>query len=330
LSAITPLTLVTYEGSGQAVHPDVVSGHGALAGFWLIVTPYPNGNVDVENPSIFHAPKGNVWTIPTGVRNPLALPDQKAAYLSDPDVVYNMQDQRLWLYYRGASNVSNLVYLMHSADGSHWDTPSPVLTVPAHQAVSPTVVHGAPDAPWIMWTVNAGPLGCAATNTTIERRTSTDGSHWSDASPVALVQPGQAIWHIDVEWIPARQEYWAIYNTYPIGTSCSTHSLYVAQSRDGVTWSVGTSPIIRSGLTEDFQDIIYRATLMADPRGTRMTLWLSGARYIPAASVYVWHTATVSTTAANLLAISAAPASALATPAVRPGLPYPEPDGPPR
>jgi hypothetical protein len=324
------LDVPTYEGSGQAVHPDVVAGSGALSGFWLALTPYPNGNVDVENPSIFRSAAGTDWIVPAGVHNPLALPGVDAAYLSDPDMVFNTADQRLWLFYRGASNARNIISVIRSSDGSHWDTPTAVLNVPSHQAVSPTIVRGAPQAAWVMWAVNAGPLGCAAATTTVERRTSTDGLRWSAATTVDLVQPGEAIWHIDIEWIPARSEYWAIYNTYPIGSACSTHSLYIAQSKDGIKWTVSPSPIIRSGINEAFHDIVYRSTLLADSRGNRMTLWISGARYSQQAGVYTWRTATVSTTAGALLAIAAAPRSSLSTAAVTPRLPNPEPDGPPR
>src|ERR1700750_1662651 len=44
----------TYDGSGQAVHPDIVAfdapWHGAR--YWMTMTPYPKSNQHLENPSI--------------------------------------------------------------------------------------------------------------------------------------------------------------------------------------------------------------------------------------------------------------------------------------
>jgi hypothetical protein len=172
-----------------------------------------------------------------------------------------------------------------------------------------------------MFGVNAGPQGCSAATTTVDRRTSLDGLSWSTAAPTDLVQPGQVIWHIDVQWIPAPGEYWAVYNTYAAGGTCSTHALYLARSTDGSHWTVFPSPIARSGVAP-FSDVIYRSTFLVDMRGKNVTLWISGARYTDGAG-YSWRTAVASTTTAELLAIAAAPATLMRTPTRF--LPPPEP-----
>jgi len=323
LSDATLLTLATYDSSGQAMHPDVVHGHGAASGFWLAATPYPGGDLTRENPSIFRSSggSGSTWVVPEGVSNPLALPSGVNGYLSDPDIIFNPTDQRLWLYYRAYSTQQNVISVLRSADGMHWDRSTTVITVPSHQLVSPSIVRGAPHAPWLMWGVNAGPQGCSATRTTVERRTSTDGFNWTSATPTDLAQPGQVIWHIDVEWVAARSEYWALYNTFPEGGSCATHALYLARSSDGVHWTVSPSPIARSGLIEQFSDIIYRSTFITDSKANRVMLWMSGAAYI--GGNYVWRTATVATSTAELMAIAAAPGPAMSPVAYR-ALPPPE------
>ena len=55
---LTAVTLPTYESSGQAVHPDqaIVGANSPLAAAatrWLGVTPYPYGDANRENPSLF-------------------------------------------------------------------------------------------------------------------------------------------------------------------------------------------------------------------------------------------------------------------------------------
>ena len=136
--------------------------------------------------------------------------------------------------------------------------------------------------------------GLFGSGTTVERRSSPDGLNWSGPQTVELVQPGRAIWHIDVQWIPARAEYWALYNTYAVGTSCATDALYLARSPDGLRWTVYPSPIARAGLIDAFKHLIYKSTFMVDPKATRVTLWMSGASYIFNVG-YDWRTATVAT-----------------------------------
>ena len=323
LSDAKLLTLATYDSSGQVVHPDIIRGHGIATGFWLAITPYPGGNVRYENPSLFHSMNARTWVVPAGITNPVALPDS-GAYLSDPAIVVN-SDQRLWLYYRSVAQSHNVIKVIHSGDGVHWDGATDVVSVPSHQLVSPTVVRNAPHAPWQMWSVNAGPQGCSAPRTTVERRTSGDGLNWSSPATVNLVQPGEAIWHIDVQWIPARAEYWALYNTYPAGTSCATNKLFLARSPDGVTWTTYPSPIATIGVISAFQHIVYRSTFMANPRATTVTLWMSGATYGQQTG-YVWRTASVTTRVADLLAIAASPAATMRSVPFFASLPPPEPD----
>lgn len=328
LSDASLLTLATYDSSGQAVHPDVVRGHASATGFWMAITPYPGGQTKYENPSIFHSKDASTWLPPIGVANPVAVPDSEA-YLSDPDIIVNT-DRSLWLYFRSVIGAQNVIKMIRSIDGVHWSAPTDVITVPSHQLVSPAVVRGAPHAPWQMWSVNSGVQGCSAPVTVIEHRTSSDGLNWSDVSTVGLVQPGQAIWHIDVQWIPARSEYWALYNTYPVGTSCATNSLYLARSADGMNWTTYPSPIATAGVIPAFHHLIYRSTFLTNPKATMVTLWMSGAAYAQQTG-YTWQTATVTTSVANLLGLAGSPAATLRAAPFFQGLPPPERDvGPER
>lgn len=323
LSAATLLTLATYDASGQAVHPDVVRGHRGATGFWLAITPYPGGNVKYENPSLFRSTDATTWAPPIGLTNPVVLPDSNA-YLSDPDMVAD-SDDHLWLYFRTVVAGQNVIKVVRSNDGVSWGGATQVIAVPSHQLVSPAVVRGAPQAPWQMWSVNAGPLGCSAPSTTVERRTSSDGLGWGAPYAVDLVQPGQTIWHIDVQWIPARSEYWALYNTYPNGWTCLTNSLYLARSADGKRWTTYPSPVATAGVIPAFKHLIYRSTFMTNPKATRVKLWMSGAAYSQNTG-YVWQTATVTTLVSDLLAIASSSAAGLRVAPFYSWLPPPERD----
>ncbi|MGH9182113.1 MAG: hypothetical protein ACRDY5_10410, partial [Acidimicrobiales bacterium] len=283
---IRMLQVPTYDGSGQVVHPDYLrTPAGVLPRYQhLAITPYPLGDATRENPSVFVGRRPGLWTLDPGAPNPVATP--AAGYRSDPDLLYEPVTRELWLYYRQAT-ARNTIFLVRSADGIVWSDPVPVAVVPSHELVSPAVVRRAP-GDWWMWSVNAGPAGCAATTTTLEVRRSTDGLAWSAPQTAELPQPGLYPWHVDVQWIPGRQEFWAIYNA-KTGGGCTTPAVFLATSRDGIRWRVAERPVIVKGRIPEFADIVYRSSLFYDPVTDAITFWYSGARY--STSGYVWSAA---------------------------------------
>ena len=54
---------MTYDGSGQAVHPAFVRLPAAWNGdpFRLVATPYPGGNASYENPSLYTGSVASRW-----------------------------------------------------------------------------------------------------------------------------------------------------------------------------------------------------------------------------------------------------------------------------
>ena len=134
------LTLQTFDGSGQAVHPDPAVTPASWGGSssQLMVTPYPNGDASKENPSLFEGSSRSEWFIPEGVMNPIARP--ATGYLSDPDELYDPDTGELWLYYRGVTT-QNEVFLIRASSPAQWSAPTLVASAPNHSIVSPTVVR---------------------------------------------------------------------------------------------------------------------------------------------------------------------------------------------
>ncbi|HET7584523.1 MAG TPA: Ig-like domain-containing protein [Gemmatimonadaceae bacterium] len=271
-----PLVIATYEHSEQVVHPDVTLLPDALGGHArvLAITPYPGGNAAFENPSVFAGDGDDQWLLDPGAHNPVVSPP--SGYLSDPDILYDPESQALWMYYRQVTS-SNTILLVRSSDGISWSAPMKVAEAPNHLIVSPSVVRRAPHD-WLMWSVNSGASGCGGPSTTVELRRSDDGVHWSEPQTVTLDQPGVFPWHIDVEWIPSRNVFWALYNGKRPG-SCDTPALYFAESSDGVTWHTFPAPLLARGVIPEFSNIVYRSSLAYDPASDRVTVWYSGALF---------------------------------------------------
>ncbi len=111
-NALEPLSIPTYEGSGQTVHPSIIDFQNEYAKaqwggyrFWMAITPYPQSNDAFENPSIFASHDGKNWVVPSGIENPLvsAPGGWEHGFHNDPDLIYNPDDDSLWLYFRFAS-----------------------------------------------------------------------------------------------------------------------------------------------------------------------------------------------------------------------------------
>lgn len=319
--ALAQLTLDTFEGSGQVVHPDVVglpfAWNGGRARLAMAITPYPFGSELQEDPSLFVGATGREWTPPEGGHNPLAL--SSSGYLSDPDVVYNPADHRLWLYYREVAGGANIIRLITSADGVQWDTPREVVRVPSHGLISPAVVRRNATT-WLMWSVNGGPVGCKNPDALLELRRSADGVHWSDPEPVHLDVPGLFPWHVDVQWIRRRREYWALFNVKQAG-SCVTPALYLATSPDGVEWTTYPTPVLQRNVLPAFADVVYRSSFLYNVADDAVTFYFSGARFD--GERYVWSAAMQRRDRQALFAALAQPAAARLMRA-RIGLPDPE------
>jgi hypothetical protein len=316
---VHPISLLTYEGSGQAVHPDFVRLPSTWSGdpFRLVATPYPGGNAAYENPSLYTGSTGVAWTVPAGVTNPLEKPEG-GGYLSDPDVIYDPDANELRVYYRRVTS-ENEIWMIRSSDGVNWSAPVLTVHAPNHLIVSPSIVRRSATQ-WLMWSVNAGTVGCGSATTAVELRRSTDGVHWSSAEATPLSDPDGYPWHVDVEWIPSRNEYWAL---YPVKTAggCTTDRLGLATSADGMHWTTYESPVLLRGSTDELSDIVYRSTVDFDAATGIVTLWYSGAKYDH--GIYNWHLAWERMSPTQLLARVSTQGSVAArsAPPARPDLP---------
>lgn len=283
---IRVLRLSTYDGSDQTVHPD----YARLPATWprplrdyLAITPYPNANFALENPSLYESSDLVTWTPPDGMQNPIVRPAN--GYLSDPDIVFDPARNELYMYYREVVD-DNAIYLTRSANAGAWTDPVVVARARNHDIVSPSVVRRA-DNEWSMYSVNSG-FGCGAETASLELRRSSDGVRWSGPQRVSLSPADLYPWHVDVQWIPELDEYWALFNAKP-AFSCTTTELYLATSKDGVHFNAYRNPVLSAGAIPEFADIVYRATFAYDRNNDAVTFWYSGARFD--GSAFVWSSA---------------------------------------
>lgn len=276
------ITVPTYEGSGQAVHPDVVVFDQPWRGatHWMAVTPYPFGNAYHENPSVLAGDDGLRWATPDGGPDPV-IPAPPSGYNSDPDLVYDAAHDRLVLLWREVS-ARNVIRATASSDGRSWSPPVVVTSAPNHRALSPAVVirDGRP----LLWYVDAGGAGCTADRSVLKLRRgesmsallpSAPDAGWSPEIAASLTIPGQVVWHLDVAHLARRAELWAVVHAFPPSVGCGAGDLYLARSRDGVTWTAEPEPFLRAADQEWSRASLYRTSLVPDEERGVLRLWIS-------------------------------------------------------
>ncbi|MES2125598.1 MAG: hypothetical protein V4503_13015 [Gemmatimonadota bacterium] len=281
----TRLTIPTYDGSGQAVHPDVVRFPAPWRGweYWMAFTPYPRSDQAKENPSIAVSHDGVHWEVPEGITNPVVAAPRDG-YNSDPDLTYDPALDRLVMVYRTVSGGENLISAISTGDGRGWTLPRLIFRRRNHGIVSPSVV-ARPGAPPSVWYVDAGSRKCRERVTRVltqqgegmaNLEQARPESGWSPAQLVAMHQPGFSVWHLDVIWVAARSEYWAV---YPANRSftCRGRDLFFARSRDGISWTTYRTPVLRRTDADWMGASLYRGSLLYDPSRDAIRIYFSAS-----------------------------------------------------
>lgn len=270
--AITP----TYDGSGNAVHPDVVdfwAAHGIAQWngyrFWMAMTPYPNSNAQYENPSILASHDGLNWVVPPGLVNPI-YPAPETGFYADTDLVYIPETDQLmcwWVH-------QNVHYAALSTDGVNWPRQVGTFGSGGIDLGSPAVVQEA-DGSWTQF-------GCRWGNFYRSKAAAPTGP-WTNTVECVGFSP----WHIDV--IRIGDTYYAYGDYGSEGVPEASDGGYLATSpvSDGINWTMNPVPVIqRSASGWDSADL-YRGTLQPHENGTHMRVWYSGRSGVGPANS--WH-----------------------------------------
>lgn len=285
------LNLETSDGSGQAIHPDVIhvqEGFG-LKGwtYWMVCTPYPFAQSRVENPEIFASYDGITWTVPEGVRNPIVpSPGGVCDHNSDPDMIFH--ENKLWLFYRQTLQgngqkkpAENSVYLMKSKDSVEWSSTKRILSEKAGaQLLSPAVIHDG--SYFLMWTIEMhnGALKLVL-------RKSSDAENWSSPEPCQIIglDEGRHPWHIDVIRDASRLSAILVSYLGPGHSGGRGSRVHYAYSEDnGRTWFA--SGFLLDQVYEFESQLQYRGSLqLLDEERQVYGLWYSGASFADVFSI---------------------------------------------
>ena len=236
------LTIPTYEGSGQMVHPHVLFFFEGFLGYRYIMamTPYPFSNNAHENPSILGSQCGIIWEVPDGAVNPVVgvPPDVRyGGYHSDPFLIRSGDVLELWFRRtlardeegrRPRGNNHNRVYRTVTTDLVNWSEPEIMLDCPNNtNSFMSKVVMGDGDT-HRMWYANF-----SASLFYIE---TDDLINWTERIKVTASLDGLGVWHHEINY--SGQRYEALFTGVDWG-NWPLFRLFYATSYCGLDFGVG-------------------------------------------------------------------------------------------
>lgn len=126
-----PIHIVNYLGNIENIHPKVLYFDGGWRGhrYWMAYTPYPLGDVTVENPCVAVSDDGYHWTAPADRVNPLAEAPA-GGYNSDTHLLYDPEEDRLEVWWRPVTTTGgtrDACVRSVSYDGVTWSAPQTVI-----------------------------------------------------------------------------------------------------------------------------------------------------------------------------------------------------------
>lgn len=259
------LDIPTYDGSGQAVHPDILyfeNGFRGKSRFYLAMTPYPNSNDNYENPSILVSDNGYDFVEEKPDLNPIVgSPDRD--HNADPDIFFDADTQQFLLYYLEFQRpfFVNLM-LLRSTDGIGWSKDVAVhydLTAGDRPMVSPSLVKR--EGTYYLFFVSLDGYR-------IQYYRSSDGLNWDKnvTGEISIDFPdGFTPWHVDV--FEGNGQFYMVCN------ALSEQYLYLARSRDLINWELYSEPVVKGSPSFHNSKRIYRSTAIVD--GDTLVVWFS-------------------------------------------------------
>lgn len=249
------LRIPTYDGSGQAVHPDIVRMKEPEPLFVMAMTPYPFDDDYFENPSIVVSRDGlRFYEEKEGV-NPL-VPPPAFDHNDDPDLLFSEGTWSMVYLETLRPNKQNLV-LLQSNDRIQWNRKN-LLTfdlqgTPKDPLIaSPALVEN--EGSCYLFYVNL-----STTPYRIECITSTSIDKW-DKKKITVPEFNSLTvtpWHIDI-FKDEGIYYMLLADITTTRQGKRVHALYLAHSENLYQWNVHPEPI-EIGKLKNLKSL-YRST----------------------------------------------------------------------
>lgn len=222
------------EGDYRPIHPGIVTFDSPWYGFkyWMVYTPYPNGDNSFENPCIAASNDMKTWVAPGGLTNPIADDPGGTDYNADPDLFYDSNSDRLYVVYRLRTSSTNYLQMLSSPNGRDWSAITSIKSGPtsSQDFATPSLTYDGTN--YIIYSINGDD---AAAEKPVQRMTSsTIDSGWSAPATVTDLSPvNTTFWNLYVKYVDGG--YVGFAQDAP--SSGSAGDLFAISSSDGQTFT---------------------------------------------------------------------------------------------
>jgi hypothetical protein len=240
-----PLAIPTYEGSGQAVHPDILHRSGREPAFMLAFTPYPFSLDRFENPSLVVSGDGLRFVEEYPGANPLAAAPLRD-HNNDPDLFY-YEEKLCMIYLETLRPEKQSLVLLTCLDGRRWS--SRVVHTDYLQAGDPMML-----SPAYVRINNEDYLFYVNMTRRAIQFVPVRKNFYPDCSArqdIDINMEGRSPWHIDI--VPCKDCFYMLICCVRLEGSQKKYDLYAARSNNGRAWIFSTDMLISNS---------YRATAL--------------------------------------------------------------------
>lgn len=251
------LSIPTYDGSGQCVHPSVKFFPEKWNGYnyWMAMTPYADTRDDLENASVVVSNDGENWIVPEGLSNPIVA-QPSIGYNSDPNLYF--ENGILYLINRHVNLIDKLerIFMYSTTDGIHWSDPIEIIKseISNERMLSPCLIKL--NDIYALYTIDIVP----SPNQLKMRVCSTLTGEWSEPRTISdITVSGSDVWHFE---IIKHQNYYLMLLQECLLNNGGGHrgQLHLGLSRDGLHWNLSDT-FFRRMYDSTWDQNIYKSSL---------------------------------------------------------------------
>ncbi len=263
LPADTLLSISTYDGSGQAVHPDIILSNNI---FYLAITPYPFSNDSYENPCLYSSIDGLEFN--PCVSNPL-VKTPKNGHNSDPDIFIDNSGILNICYRESISNDADNIILLKNKGNLRFRSSTilhyPIID-PKNRVLSPSITYYQ-DQYYLFYMRKYEIKYLTSSNL--------DSLDKTNEHDINIHMPeNYRCWHVDVFKAQDTDEYYMLLHGY---LGAYNYSLTFATSTDLTNWTVQGEIINNDNLTDEEAWYVYRSTGIVN--NNILVIWYSYRTY---------------------------------------------------
>lgn len=257
LPSDTLLTIKTYDGWNQVVHPDVLwDGKKLIMG----ITPYPFYWDSLENPCLYTSKDGLQFNDFLPTKNPL-VPAPKIDHNCDPDILFDKDSNLLLYYLETLRPFGNNVVLLKQDKSTRKFSRKVVLSYnlkkKEHLILSPAIIQNVTSKKYFIFFVDND----EKTNRIKQITSSTTNYFKKKKTVAAKIQfpKNYSPWHLDA--IKGENgKYYLLTNGFYGKQEQDNYSLFLAESDDLIHWKNNREIFTKKDIPDTTAAYVYRSS----------------------------------------------------------------------